>query len=263
MASQLTTEQKIQIVEWILQTNSIVTVQRRFKNQYKCKEAPARNTVKTLVGQFCATGNMAGKERGGNKPTCSHTRHCRDHSCECGLISSTKFCATVSLRKWVIAFDSMAHTSNRSTHASVQDPCLAVPDNCVPRKVDKVCGGIRWSLAAEPSHSGLDLVLYPCDYFLWGYLKDKVFSSARRTLPELKERIKESCAQVTRGMLTRVLQNFVLRLQAVWESQGAHIEHVIHKATHMWNSNPCLLLWHCFYINKFAIANALLSRKWQ
>jgi hypothetical protein len=192
----------------------------------------------------------------------SHARHCWDHSFECGLISSTEVCATVSLKKWGIAFDSMAYTSNRSTHASVQDPCLPVSDNCVPRKAEKVCGGIRWSLAAEPSHSGTHLVLNPCDYFLGGYLKDKVFSSAPRTLPELKERIKGSCAQVTRGMLTRVVQNFVLRLQAVRESKGAHIEHVTHNATHMWNSNRCLLLWHYFHINKFAIANALLSWKW-
>jgi hypothetical protein len=55
-----------------------------------------------------------------------------------------------SRRKWGIAFDSMAHTSNRSTHASVQDPHLPVSDNCVPRKAGKVCGGIWWSLAAEP-----------------------------------------------------------------------------------------------------------------
>jgi len=68
MAPQLTTEQKTRIVERFLQTNSIVTVQRRFKNQYKCKEAPARNAVKTLVEQFCATGNAAGKKRGGSKP---------------------------------------------------------------------------------------------------------------------------------------------------------------------------------------------------
>jgi len=73
--------------------------------------------------------------------------------------------------------------------------------------------------------------LNPCDYFLWGYLKDKVFSSAPRNLPELKERIKESCAQVTRGMLTFVVQNFLLGLQAVRESQGAPIEHVSHNAT--------------------------------
>ena len=68
MAPPLTTEQKTRIVEWFLQTNSIVTVHRRFKNQYKCKEAPARNTVKTLVEQFRATGNVTGKKRGGSKP---------------------------------------------------------------------------------------------------------------------------------------------------------------------------------------------------
>ena len=139
MALQLMTEQKTRIVEWFLQTNSIVTVQRRFKNQYKCKEAPARNAVKTLVEQFCATGNAAGKKRGGSKPRPTllglfmrvwpHLQH--------GI------CATVSLRKGGIAFDSMAHTSNRSTHTSVQDLCLPVSDNCVPRKADKVCGGIR------------------------------------------------------------------------------------------------------------------------
>jgi hypothetical protein len=75
--------------------------------------------------------------------------------------------------------------------------------------------------------------LNPSDYFLWDYLKDKVFGSAPRSLPELKKRIKESCAQVTRGRLTRVVQNFVLRLQAVREFQGAHIKHAIHNATHM------------------------------
>jgi len=68
MAPQLTTEQKTRIVELFLETNSIATVKRRFKNQYKCKEAPARNTVKTLVEQFRATGNMAGKKRGWSKP---------------------------------------------------------------------------------------------------------------------------------------------------------------------------------------------------
>jgi hypothetical protein len=121
------------------------------------------------------------QEKRWEQATSSHARHCWDHSCECGLISSTEVCVTVSLRKWGISFDSMAHTWNRSTHASVQDPCLPVSDNCVPRKVDKVFGGIQWSLAAEPSHSGTRLVLNPCDCLHWGYLKDKVISSALRT----------------------------------------------------------------------------------
>jgi hypothetical protein len=68
MAPPLTTEQKTWIVEWFLQTNLTVTVQRQFRNQYKCKEAPARNTVKPLVEQFHATGKVAGKKGGGSKP---------------------------------------------------------------------------------------------------------------------------------------------------------------------------------------------------
>jgi len=67
MAPPLTTEQKTRIVEWFLQTNSTITVQRRFKNQYECKEAPARNTVTTLVEQFRGTGNVTGKKRVGSK----------------------------------------------------------------------------------------------------------------------------------------------------------------------------------------------------
>ena len=223
----------------------------------------SREYGEDIGGAVLRSWEFGRQEKRQEQATCLHTRHCWDHSCACGLISSLEVCATVSLRKRGIAFDSMAYTSNRSTHASVQDPCLPVSDNCVSRKEDKVCGGIRWSLAAETAHSGTHLVLNPCDSFLLGYLKDKMFSSAPWTLPELKERIKESCAQVTRGMFSRVVQNLVLCLQAVWDSQGAYIEHVIHNATHMWNSNPCLLLWHCFHVNKFAIANALLSWKWQ
>jgi len=263
MALPLTTEQKTRIVEWFLQTNSIVTVQRRFKNQYKCKAAPARNMVKTLVEQFRATGNMAGKKRGGSKPrvrtpdtvgtirasvaSSPARKSVRQLAAENKVLPSTA---------WrILRTNLRMHPYKIHVFQSLTTVCR--------EKADKVCGRIRWSLAAEPSHSGTHLVLNPCDYFLWGYLKDKVFSSAPRTLPELKERIKECCAQVIRGMLTRVVQNFVLRLQAVREFQGAHIEHVIHNATHIWNSNPCLLLWHCFHINKFAIANALLSWKWQ
>ena len=95
MALPLTTEQKTRIVEWFLQTNLIVTVQRQFKNQYKSKDAPARNRVKTLVEQFRATGNVIGKKRGGSKPR-AHARHCWEHLYEWGLIFNTEVCATAA-----------------------------------------------------------------------------------------------------------------------------------------------------------------------
>ena len=81
--------------------------------------------------------------------------------------------------------------------------------------------------------------LNPCDSFIWGGLKDKVFS-VPRTLPELKERFKESCAQVTRRMVTRVVQNFVLCLQVVRESPGGS-----HRARHP-QLYPYLNFWSLF-----------------
>jgi hypothetical protein len=35
-----------------------------------------------------------------------------------------------------------------------------------------------------------------CDYFLWGYLKSKVFFSKPRTIAELKQRMKEEIAAI-------------------------------------------------------------------
>lgn len=69
--------------------------------------------------------------------------------------------------------------------------------------------------------------LYPSDYPPppRGYLKDR---SAPWNLTELKEWVTDSCARVTRVMLARTVQNFVLRPQEL----GDHIENVIHKATH-------------------------------
>jgi hypothetical protein len=134
-------------------------------NKFDCHSpAPVQNPVQVdgstskeygedIGGAVSRNWECDRQEKRQEQATCSHTRHCWDHSCECGLISNTEVCATDSRRKWGIAFDSMARTLNQSTHASVQDPCLPVSDNCVTRKVDKVCRGIRWSLAAEHSHS--------------------------------------------------------------------------------------------------------------
>lgn len=82
-----------------------------------------------------------------------------------------------------------------------------------------------------------------------------------RNLTELKEKIKDSCSQVTRIMLTNIVQNFVFHLQLDQESLWDHIKHIIHNSTGMLNANPCLLLWYCSYINIFNFINVLLCWK--
>ena len=218
MAPTLTREQKTRTVEWFLCTDSTDTAQRRFKNQYKRKEAPARNTLKTLIEQFCATGNVTSKKRGGSKPRVRTPD-------AVGTIRASV--ASSPTRKSVWQSQKMRYLLRQ--HGAYFERIYA----CIRTRS---MSSSLWQLCAEKSGQVLRRnSVITCSRNLWDYLKDKVFSSASRTLSELKERIKESCAQVTRGIISGVAQNFVLRLQWVRESQGTHIEHVIHKAIHMWN----------------------------
>ena len=230
MAPPLTTEQKTRIVEWFLQKNSIVTVQRRFKNRCEYKEAPARNTVKMLVEQFRGNGKVTGKKRGGSKPRVRTPDSVGTIRASVATSPTRK-----SVRRLTAENEVSPSTAWRILRTDLRMHSYKVH---VFQSLTTVCREKRTKFAEEFR----DILHQNSHTLPLGLSEEKVFSSAPRILPELKERIKESCAQVTRGMLTRVVQNFVLRLEAVREFQGAHIEHVIHNAYHMRNSNHCFLL---------------------
>ena len=66
------------------------------------------------------------------------------------------------------------------------------------------------------------------DYFLWGYLKARVYQDNPPTIERLKENIKREIRRIPRYMLERVIENFNVRVAAVIQQRGAWIEHVIH-----------------------------------
>lgn len=67
--------------------------------------------------------------------------------------------------------------------------------------------------------------LNPCDYYLWGKLKDLVFATEPGTLAELKTRMQEEIKNINVGELKRTIRNFGARVDKVYEVNGAHIEH--------------------------------------
>lgn len=69
--------------------------------------------------------------------------------------------------------------------------------------------------------------LNPCDSFLWGNIKDKVYANNPETIAELKTAIQEVIESIDVSTLQRVLQNFALRLRHIIAIDGKHIEHVI------------------------------------
>jgi hypothetical protein len=54
--------------------------------------------------------------------------------------------------------------------------------------------------------------LSPCDYFLWGYLKSKVYSTRPMTIEDLKQRILDKISAILEEMTQRVMRNLRGRL---------------------------------------------------
>ena len=69
--------------------------------------------------------------------------------------------------------------------------------------------------------------LTPCDYFLWGYVKDTVFVPPQTvSIPDLKNRITAAVETITPDLLSRVWQELDYRLDVCRVTKGAYIEHL-------------------------------------
>jgi hypothetical protein len=69
--------------------------------------------------------------------------------------------------------------------------------------------------------------LNPCDFFLWGFLKDKIFQQRVTSLDMLQERIRTVLTEVDISVCKRVVQNFTLRFRSVIKLKGGHMEHIV------------------------------------
>lgn len=68
--------------------------------------------------------------------------------------------------------------------------------------------------------------LTPLDYYLWGYLKSKVYFNRPNTIDELKDRIRNEIRAIQPDTLGKVLQEFQWRMGYCQEAIGGHFEHL-------------------------------------
>ena len=66
--------------------------------------------------------------------------------------------------------------------------------------------------------------LNPCDFFLWGFLKSKVYSPRPATLVQLQTNIQREVAALDPAMLLRVLMDVKIRCHKCIAANGGHIE---------------------------------------
>ena len=62
------------------------------------------------------------------------------------------------------------------------------------------------------------------DFFLWGYVKDKVFLTPVLDITDLKARITDAFATITEDMLENTWREIGYRLDVLRATKGAHVE---------------------------------------
>lgn len=115
-------------------------------------------------------------------------------------------------RSWFQQDGATCHTSN--------DSLIAVREIFGQKLISKR-GDINWPPRSPD--------LSPMDFFLWGYLKSKVFNTNPASLEELKERISEEMQNISQNTYKAVIENFCSRLQQCRDEQGSHMDDVIFK----------------------------------
>jgi len=67
----------------------------------------------------------------------------------------------------------------------------------------------------------------PCDFFLWGYVKDQVYAHPLlASIPELKVQIRIAVKTINADMLQTVWNELDYRVDVCRITKGAHIEHL-------------------------------------
>ncbi len=67
----------------------------------------------------------------------------------------------------------------------------------------------------------------PLDYFLRGYLKDRVYSPAVATLEDLKANIVRETNTIPFSMLQPIVDSIIRRAQACIQGAGGQFEHLL------------------------------------
>ncbi|GFV12703.1 uncharacterized protein TNCV_1366731 [Trichonephila clavipes] len=69
--------------------------------------------------------------------------------------------------------------------------------------------------------------LTPADFWLWGYLKSRVYLSGPSSLSELKDAIHREVSSIHPDMLHSAVAGFVTRLGCLLPCGGGHVEHIL------------------------------------
>ena len=116
---------------------------------------------------------------------------------------------------------------NRHTMWYQHDGCPAHNAGINRQELNTTFPG-RWIGRGGPVHwPARSPDLTPLDYYLWGYLKDQVYRTEPTTREDMKQRIRQACANIPQEQLVAASQSITTRMQLCLNQNGQHFEHLL------------------------------------
>jgi len=69
--------------------------------------------------------------------------------------------------------------------------------------------------------------LTPLDFFLWGYVKQKVYANDPQTIVALKDEIRRVIYELPQNLCIKVIENFIKRAKVCRAARGSHLADII------------------------------------
>jgi len=69
--------------------------------------------------------------------------------------------------------------------------------------------------------------LTPLNFFLWGFLKSRVYANKPQTINDLKNNIQVAIREIIAATCRKVIENFDIRIDACRRSRGGHLSDIL------------------------------------
>jgi len=137
----------------------------------------------------------------------------------CYVVIIRNFLVTELRRRRLNQFQIWFHQDGATAHTSRE--AMAELWRLFPGKLISHRGDVPWPPPPPPPDRS------PCNFFLWGYLKGKVYIDKPRDIPQLQNAIEQEMRAIPRQMCEQEMTNFSRRLNECIQNKGRRLNDVI------------------------------------
>ena len=214
---------KTNCILWYAELKSPIKVQRKFRTKYgKNEKPPSGYCMKIWLENFKKTGSIKSKKIRSNSVDRQRIAQClRDEPQQSLSRVANQFDISNSAVRTALKSSGFKRYRPQVVHALKNDD-KTVRVTFAETMLDKINQSPRFLEMILKVPRSPDLT--PMDFFVWGFIKSKVYVRNHENMSDLKASIVAAFQELTAEMVSSTLKNMEKRLKLLIQRQGEHIE---------------------------------------